>query len=66
MGTSMTHEYLRDQIDKLDCAGMVSDPVVSSLREIVELHSGSINNRCMTCLHGGKCEIIQIIEKGFK
>jgi hypothetical protein len=66
MGTSMTHENLRDKIDKLDCAGMVSDPVVSALREIVELHCGTINNRCMTCLHGGKCEIIQIIEKSLK
>jgi hypothetical protein len=66
MGTSMTHEKLRDQIDKFDCAGMVQDPIVSALREIVELHCGLINNRCVTCLHGGKCEIIQVIEKAFQ
>ena len=35
-----------------------------ALRTIVELHTGSgINNRCVTCANGNKCETIQVIEK---
>lgn len=34
----MTHDELRDYIDKFDAAGMVKEPVVAALRAVVELH----------------------------
>lgn len=34
----MTHDELRDFIDKFDAAGMVNEPVVQALRAVVELH----------------------------
>jgi hypothetical protein len=36
----------------------------NALRAVVELHVGKgINNRCVVCSHGNKCETIQVIEK---
>ena len=34
----MTHDELRDYIDKFDAAGMVNEPAVKALRAVVELH----------------------------
>lgn len=34
----MTHDELRDYIDKFDAAGMVREPAVEALRAVVELH----------------------------
>ncbi len=34
----MTHDELRDYIDKFDVAGMVNEPTVKALRAVVELH----------------------------
>ena len=33
----MTHDELRDYIDKFDAAGMVNEPAVKALRAVVEL-----------------------------
>lgn len=42
----------------------VTNEIYKALRAVVELHTGTgINNRCVTCLHGNKCETIQAIEK---
>jgi len=37
----MTHDELRDYIDKFDAAGMVNEPAVKALRAVVELHKPS-------------------------
>lgn len=37
----MTHDELRDYIDKFDAAGMVNESAIKALRAVVELHSPS-------------------------
>jgi len=37
-GVQMTHDELRDYIDKFDCAGMVRFAPIDALRTVVELH----------------------------
>ena len=37
----MTHDELRDYIDKFDAAGMVKEPAVAALRAVVELHKAT-------------------------
>jgi len=34
----MTHDELRDLIDKYDAAGMVDESIIKALRAVVELH----------------------------
>lgn len=64
----MTHDELRDEIDKYDCAGMYKEPPVSALRAVVELHE-PWNFGCSHCINieGGymsyPCPTIQAIEK---
>ena len=38
----MTHDELRDYIDKFDAAGMINEPAVKALRAVVELHEPAI------------------------
>lgn len=70
----MTHDELRDYIDKFDAAGMVNEPAVKALRAVVELHrpeeikllSGEVaDTYCFECegLTGYPCRTIQAIEK---
>lgn len=71
----MTHEELRDFIDKFDAAGMVNEPAVKALRAVVELHKPepySDMYRCVACVTHNKlvtvsksypCQTIQAIEK---
>jgi hypothetical protein len=59
----MTHDELRDYIDKFDAAGMVNEPAVKALRAVVEL--------CNFLDKKGHCcvpvkEVIQAIEKELK
>ena len=59
-GEAMTHDELRDYIDKFDAAGMVNEPAVKALRAVVEL--------CNFLDKKGHCcvpvkEVIQAIEK---
>lgn len=65
----MTHDELLARLDEqiasskavgCDC---LSCDNAKALRAVVELHMGGINNRCVSCLHGNKCETIQAIEK---
>lgn len=64
----MTHDDLRDYIDKFDAAGMVNEPAVKALRAVVELHK-PYNFTCGHCINiqGGyidyPCPTIQVIEK---
>ena len=56
----MTHDELRDYIDKFDAAGMVNEPAVKALRAVVKL--------CNFLDKKGHCcvpvkEVIQAIEK---
>ncbi len=48
MGTSMTHDELRDYIDKFDAAGMINEPAVKALRVVVELHKPN-GRKCEKC-----------------
>jgi len=68
----MTHDELRDYIDKFDAAGMVNEPVVKALRAVVELHKPHIITDndgykwfyCTICTDGfAPCTTIQAIEK---
>jgi hypothetical protein len=64
----MTHDELRDYIDKFDAAGMVKEPAVAALRAVVELHKPEFveliqDLGCMACRHGAPCPTIQAIEK---
>jgi len=65
----MTHDELRDYIDKFDAAGMVNEPVVKALRAVVELHkptkNRSIEGWCDVCTdyYQYPCPTIQAIEK---
>ena len=67
----MTHDELRDYIDKFDAAGMVNEPAVKALRAVVELHKpeplDERGNVCLTCcpdlLTLYPCPTIQAIEK---
>jgi hypothetical protein len=70
----MTHDELRDYIDKFDAAGMVNEPPISALRAVVELHrpeeikllSGEVaDTYCFECegLSAYPCPTIQAIEK---
>lgn len=49
----MTHDELRDYIDKFDAAGMVKEPTVAALRAVVELHKPweSVNDDLVMCDH---------------
>jgi len=61
----MTHEELLYGIKELErlSEGMWG---TKALRAVVELHTGKgVNNRCVACSHGNKCETIQVIEKEF-
>jgi hypothetical protein len=60
--------YLDNEVKAAEfesACGDGNDPrVAKSLRAVVKLHSGiGLNNRCVICAHGNKCETIQIIEK---
>jgi len=66
----MTHDELRDYIDKFDAAGMVDEPAVRALRAVVELHKRDVRGNCDICTYitnGGlvayPCFTIQAIEK---
>jgi hypothetical protein len=73
----MTHDELRDYIDKFDCAGMANEPTIKALRAVVELHkphpistTESIkdgkwqsNIHCDDCHSVYPCPTIQAIEK---
>jgi hypothetical protein len=56
----MTHDELRDYIDKFDAAGMVKEPAVAALRAVVELHkaihkvhpNGEESTECSHCNNG--------------
>lgn len=63
-GNDMTHDELRDYIDKFDAAGMVNEPAVKALRAVVELHKPDHVGECM-CTYGVAypCPTIQAIEK---
>ena len=57
----MTHEELLAKVASFTCCSGAHE---LALRAVVELHTGSgINNRCVTCANGNKCETIQAIEK---
>jgi len=64
----MTHDELRDYIDKFDAAGMVKEPTVAALRAIVELHKPwlSKQDNLVMCDHCCSeiypCPTIQAIE----
>ena len=70
----MTHDELRDYIDKFDAAGMVNEPAVKALRAVVELHIPygidkypELQSYCLHCDHLQSevwpCPTIQAIEK---
>jgi len=67
----MTHNELRDYIDKFDAAGMVKEPMVAALRAVVELHYPTEGDcaRCITVVNNYvdreiyPCKTIQTIEK---
>jgi Pyruvate/2-oxoacid:ferredoxin oxidoreductase delta subunit len=70
----MTHDELRDYIDKFDAAGMVNEPAVNALRSVVELHKPYEHEVvsyvfCMGCTIDldlappYPCETIEAIEK---
>ena len=52
-GIEMTHDELRDYIDKFDAAGRFNEPAVKALRAVlVELHRRDTNegeNNCREC-----------------
>ena len=76
----MTHDELRDYIDKFDAAGMVNEPAVKALRAVVELHTPFYDNSCSDadccggpypdlcngCGDDYPCPTIQAIEKELK
>lgn len=45
----MTHDELKDLIDKFDCAGMVYEPSTAALRSVVELHKPNLKGGCDIC-----------------
>tara|TARA_R110000868_G_scaffold388490_1_gene657426 strand:+ start:7210 stop:7431 length:222 start_codon:yes stop_codon:yes gene_type:complete len=49
MGTSMTHDELRDYIDRFDAAGMIYEPAIQTIRAIVELHQPDQSGLCEWC-----------------
>jgi len=66
----VTHNELRDYIDKFDAAGMVKEPIVSALRAVVDLHKPLEGNEhlCSACWFGDgmmayPCLTIQAIKK---
>jgi hypothetical protein len=73
----MTHNELRDYIDKFDAAGMVDFPAIKAIRAVVELHKPEnatlqswfklLNNKavigCKLCNDFYPCPTIQAIEK---
>lgn len=60
----MTHDELLYQIDQQIRTDTDTYLLAQALRAVVELHTGSgINNRCVICANGNKCETIQVIEK---
>ena len=70
----MTHDELRDYIDKFDAAGMVNEPTIKALRAVVELHHPELLFMtyecygCTTAVHSipYPCPTIQAIEKELK
>ena len=70
----MTHDELRDCIDKFDAAGMVNEPAVKALRAVVELHKPYDDGNKLICQECANlidpwdencypCPTIQAIEK---
>jgi len=73
----MTHDELRDYIDKFDAAGMLDFPAIKALRAVVELHkpergvieswfkwlNGTKIIGCRLCEELYPCPTIQAIEK---
>ena len=58
----MEHDELLARLDSLD--DYYSFDLMPALRAVMELHTGSgINNRCVACANGNKCETIQAIER---
>lgn len=71
----MTHDQLRNLINKYDAAGMVDEPAVKALRAVVELHRPDLQGRCDICtwiigkpgfVLYGVCPTIRAIEKELK
>ena len=71
----MTHDELRDLIDKFDAAAMVNEPAVKALRAVVELHKPIDLAGILFCAnefddiprgHYYPCPTIQAIEKELK
>ena len=74
----MTHDELRDYIDRFDSAGMVDFPAIKAIRAVVELHTpwdytfpnaGKVSY-CGGCPNDSEnghpewpCDTIQAIEK---
>ena len=60
----MTHDELLKEIEERATYLGNEDGVYNALRTVVELHNGKgINNRCVSCAAGSKCETIQVIER---
>ena len=64
----MTHDELRDFIDKFDAAGMFYEPAISVMRAVVELHRPETQEhgqyeKCWNCNLLYPCPTIQAIEK---
>ena len=62
----MTHDELRDYIDKFDAAGMIDEPLVKAVRAVVELHKPlKFSRYCAYCVpkENYPCETIKVIEK---
>ena len=62
----MTHDELRDYIDKFDAAGMVNEPTVKALRAVVELAKPDDSDEVYPENKVWKSIIIQAIEKELK
>jgi hypothetical protein len=71
----MTHDKLRDYIDKFDAAGMVKEPTVAAIRAVVELHkvqecdcdcTRTHEPICDECIEDYPCPTIQAIEREIK
>lgn len=70
----MTHNQLRDYIDKFDAAGMVDFPAIKAIRAVVELHKPDEPDfpdeweSCVECSGNGyvamyPCQTIKAIEQ---
>ena len=63
----MTHDELLARLSgplPITMTLVGQNKVTDALRAVVELHNGKgINNRCVSCAAGSKCETIQVIER---